>query len=199
MPLDRTPRPGYQRAMRRLVATLALTCLGACAGQRPVGPPVDGAVAVAAPVAGIDRGLLLGRWQCAQANAPAGIEVPDYTVDYDIDGNGHSRSVAPGGPPGTPLAEARLAIDSRWRWGIVGNRMEQSGMASTVEPADEAPISFFAARAAQVSLDALAEEAPRVSRLEVLQLDADHLVIRPDGRPQVIACRRLAGREDASR
>lgn len=178
--------------MRRLVAMLVFMCLAACAGQRPVGPPVDGTVVVAGPAAGIDRRLLPGRWQCAQANAPAGGETPGYTVDYDIDGNGHSRSVTPGGPPGTPLAEARLTIDSRWRWGIVGNRMEQSGMTSTVQPADEAPISFFAARAAQVSLDALAEEAPPVSKLEVLQLDADNLVIRPDGRPQVVACRRLA-------
>lgn len=192
MPLDRDPPPGYQRAMRRLVVTLAFLCLAACAGQRPVGPPVDGAVAVAGQAAGIDRGLLLGRWQCAQANAPAGVEAPGYTVEYDIDGNGHSRSFTAGGPPGTPLADARLAIDTRWRWGIVGSRMEQSGMASIVQPADEAPISFFAARAAQVSLDALAEEAPPVSKLEVLQLDADHLVIRPDGRPQVVACRRLA-------
>lgn len=193
MPLDRDPPPGYQRAMRRLVVTLSFLCLAACAGQRPVGPPVDDAVAAAAgTAAGIDRGLLPGRWQCAQVNAPAGSEAPGYTVEYDVDGNGHSRSVTSGGLPGTPLAEARLAIDSRWRWGIVGNRMEQSGMASTVQPADEAPISFFAARAAQVSLDALAEEAPPVSRLEVLQLDADHLVIRPDGRPQVVACRRLA-------
>jgi hypothetical protein len=178
--------------MRRFAWTLAFACLTtACAGPRPVGPPVDSTVAVADRTDSIDRGLLLGRWQCAQANAPAGIEAPGYTLEYDIDGNGRSRSVTAGGPAGTPLAEARLAIDTHWRWGTLGDRVEQSGMVSTVQPADAAPISLVAARAAQVSLDALAEEAPPVSRIEVLQLDAERLIIRPEGRPQIVACDRL--------
>ena len=73
----------------------------------------------------------------------------------------------------------------------LGDRVEQSGIVSMVQPADDAPISLAAARAAQVSLDALAEGAPPVSRVEVLQLDAGRLVIRPEGRPQIVACERL--------
>lgn len=177
--------------MRRFALLPVLVLLAACAGARPVGPPVDSAVAVAAPAGAVERRLLLGRWQCAQANAPAGAEVPGYTLEYTIDGFGRSLAETPGGPPGTVLAEAQIRVETRWRWSVRGDRLEQSGMASTAEPADDAEISTVAARVAQVSLDALARSAPLVSQVEVLRLDGDGLLLRPEGRPQVVACRRL--------
>ncbi|HMR33713.1 MAG TPA: hypothetical protein PKA13_23530 [Geminicoccaceae bacterium] len=169
-----------------------LALLAACAGPRPVGPPVDSAIAIADRAGAIDRRLLLGRWQCAQANAPAGADPPSQTLEYTIDGNGRSEAGSPGGPPGSALAEARIVVETRWRWGTLGDRLEQSGMASTARPGNDEPISAVAARVAQVSLDALAEGAPKVTRIEVLDLDADRLVLRPEGRPQVIACERMS-------
>lgn len=177
--------------MRRFAPLLAFVLLAACAGERPVGPPVDGAVAVVGTHAAIDRRLLLGRWQCAQANAPEGAEVPGYTLEYTIDGFGRSLAETAGGPPGTVVAEARIRVETRWRWSVRGDRLEQSGMASTAEAADAAEISTVAARVAQVSLDALAGSAPLVSRVEVLRLDEAGLLLRPEGRPQVVSCRRL--------
>lgn len=172
------------------VAVLAL--LAACAGPRPVGPPVDSAVAIADTAQGIDRRLLLGRWRCTQANAPAGADVPGQILEYTIDGIGRSEAESPGGPPGSPLAEARIVVDTTWRWGTVGGRLEQSGMVSTARPGDGAPISAVAARVAQVTLEALAESAPKVTYVEVLELDAGRLVLRPEGRPQLVACARTA-------
>jgi hypothetical protein len=177
--------------VQRIILTLAASLLtAACAGPRPVGPPVDSAVSIADSTAAIDRSLLLGQWRCAQANAPSGVEAPAYTLEYGIDGNGRSEAVTAGGPPGTTLAEARIVVETRWRWGTRDDRLEQSGMASTARPGDMAPISLAAARVAQVSLDSLAADAPKVSRLEVLRLDRSALVLRPEGRPQIVSCAR---------
>jgi hypothetical protein len=179
--------------MRRAAIALAsLSLLAACAGPRPVGPPVDGSVSIANEAGAIDRRLLLGRWSCAQANAPAGAVAPGHTLEYDIDGMGRSLAETAGGPPGTALAEARIAVETRWRWGTLEDRLEQSGMVSTARPADGNPISLAAARVAQVTLDALADGAPKVTRLEVLRLDRSSLVLRPEGRPQIVSCSRLA-------
>lgn len=179
-------------AMSRAACALAAVgLLTACAGPRPVGPPVDSAVSIAASGSAVDRRLLLGRWRCAQANAPAGAEVPGYSLEYTIDGMGRSLAETAGGPPGSMLAEARIVVETNWRWGTQGDSLEQSGMASIVRPGDDAPISVAAARVAQISLDSLAQSAPPVSRVEVLRLEADNLVLRPEGRPQIVACSRL--------
>ena len=176
---------------RAAIALAFAALLAACAGERPVGPPVDAGVAFADTAPGIDRRLLLGRWRCAQANAPSGAEVPGQILEYTIDGTGRSEAESAGGPPGSLLAEARIIVDTSWLWGTVGDRLEQSGMVATARPGDDAPVSVAAARVAQISLDALGRSAPRVTHLEVLRLDAERLVLRPEGRPQVVSCTRM--------
>jgi hypothetical protein len=172
------------RATSRLLLLGATAALAACAGiagPPPKRPPVE----VADQVQRVDRGAVIGTWNCRELNPYAEVPAQVSTVTYAADGGfvAKARYDAGAAPP-----FGGMSVVTTGKWSVENDRILTSDV--NTQASSEDPFTNVLAGVASTFANSMS--AQQQGSGDVLKLTRTELTLRPDGveDPPVIGCTR---------
>ncbi len=159
---------------------LLASCAG-MAGPPPARPPVQ----VSDQVQQVDRGAVVGTWNCRELNPYAEVPAQNSTVTYAADGTFIAKAHYDAGaaPP-----FGGMSVLTTGKWSVENDRI----VTSDVNTQASSPDAFTNVIAGVASTFANNMSAQQQGSGDVLKLTRTELTLRPDGveDPPVIGCTR---------